>query len=175
MTEREKHLIEQGDIYYFSWVIAYDFNLKEIGEHYGIYECDKLYDFCNYIATWYVKNSEEYKNLKYSSYEMFYEFIDNHKGLENLFKDYFNITYNKVFVKPKDRIEICSLYNDVGDYDCLEYIKSIKIKDERANEMLENMLDLNKNMLDTPVYYDYRKMFFEYLGFKFDKNGNLKK
>lgn len=51
MTEREKYLTEQDDIHYFSWVIAYDFNLKEIGEYYGIYECDKLYDFCNYIAT----------------------------------------------------------------------------------------------------------------------------
>lgn len=84
-----------SDINYFAWVIAYEFKLKEIGEKYGISECDKLYDFCNYIATWYVKNSEEYKNLKYSSYEMFYKFVDNHKGLENLFKDYFNITYNK--------------------------------------------------------------------------------
>ena len=91
-----------GDINYFAWVIAYEMNLQELATKYNISECDMLYDFCNYVATSYVKDSKEYENPKYSSYEMFYKFIYNSNGLEDMFKKYFDI---KGFGLKKRRVK----------------------------------------------------------------------
>lgn len=76
--------------YYFAWVIGYELNLKEVAKKYNITECDMLYDFSHYVANNFV-NSKEFKNYKYSSYEMFYKFLENNGGIENMFKYYFEI------------------------------------------------------------------------------------
>lgn len=77
-----------SEISYFAWVMAYEMNVLELGKKYNITECDVIYDFCNDIAKDYI-NSSEYSNLKYSSYDMFYKYIDSRNGLENIFKTYF--------------------------------------------------------------------------------------
>lgn len=74
---------------YFAWVIAYEM-LGFIDETYEFRECDIVYDFCQYIANKYV-NSEEYKNTKYSGYEMLYEYINNNGGIKKMYADYFDL------------------------------------------------------------------------------------
>lgn len=74
---------------YFSWIIAYEM-LDFIKDTYNINECDLLYDFCQYVAYKYI-NSEEYKNLNYSGYDMFYEYISNNGGIKKMYLDYFDL------------------------------------------------------------------------------------
>lgn len=93
---KKEDYYKQQEISYFAWVIAYELltkiNLK------GITECDKLYDFANYVSTNFVNNSEEYLEVKYSSYDMFYIYIRNKGGLQKMFDYYFEkerISYDK--------------------------------------------------------------------------------
>lgn len=78
---------KSSEINYFAWIIGYEL-LGTIKEK-NITECDLLYDFSNYVANNYI-DSEEYKDLKYSGYEMFYKYIENNGGIEKIFRDYFN-------------------------------------------------------------------------------------
>lgn len=73
----------------------------------------------------------------------------------------------------EQRKEICDLYNNVGDYDMLEYIKSLNIDDEKLQYLLQNMFELNEKMLDTDIYYTNRQEFLTYLDFDLDNDGNL--
>ena len=87
---------KQNEVNYFAWVIGFemlDFVKQDviyIDNELKICECDSLYDFCNYVANNYV-DSEEYKNLKYSGYEMLYEYIKNNGGILKIYKDYFGL------------------------------------------------------------------------------------
>ena len=78
---------KDSDINYFTFVIGYDF-LNTI-ENNKFSECDNMYDFANYIATDFV-NSDEFKNVKYSVYEMLHTFIANKGGIDKLYDYYFN-------------------------------------------------------------------------------------
>ena len=80
---------KQSEINYFTFVVGYDI-LNTIDKR-DIIECDLLYDFANYVATDYV-NSDFYKDLKYSAYEMFYKYLDSKNGLQSIFDEYFKIT-----------------------------------------------------------------------------------
>lgn len=86
----------RNEINYFAWVIGFemlDFVKQDViymDEKLKICECDSLYDFCNYVANNYI-DSEEYKNLKYSGYEMLYEYIKNNGGIVKIYADYFKI------------------------------------------------------------------------------------
>ena len=87
---------KQNEVNYFAWVIGFemlDFVKQDViylDNKLKICECDSLYDFCNYVANNYV-NSEEYKNLKHSGYEMLYEYIENNGGILKIYKDYFSL------------------------------------------------------------------------------------
>jgi hypothetical protein len=70
--------------------------------------------------------------------------------------------------------KICYLYNEVGDICMLQYINKLDLKDGKAKNMLNNMIELNDKMLDTDIYYKSRKEFLTYLGFSWnDDNGLL--
>ena len=79
--------INEGN--YFAWVIAYEM-LDFIKDTYNINECDLLYDFCQCVAYKYL-DSEEYRNTRYSGYEMFYEYLNNNGGIEKMYKEYFDL------------------------------------------------------------------------------------
>jgi hypothetical protein len=85
-----------NEVNYFAWVIGFevlDFVKQDViylDNKLKICECDSLYDFCNYVANNYI-NSEEYKNTKYSGYEMLYEYINNNGGILKIYKDYFRL------------------------------------------------------------------------------------
>ena len=87
---------KQNEVNYFAWVIGFemlDFIKQDViylDNQLKICECDSLYDFCNYVANNYI-NSEEYRNLKYSGYEMLYEYIENNGGILKIYKDYFSL------------------------------------------------------------------------------------
>lgn len=78
---------KNSEVNYFTFVIGYEF-LNTIKNN-KFSECDSMYDFANYIATDFV-NSDEFKNVKYSGYEMLHIFIDNKGGIDKLYNDYFN-------------------------------------------------------------------------------------
>lgn len=69
--------------------------------------------------------------------------------------------------------KICYLYNEVGDICMLEYIHKLDLKDEKANNMLNNMLELNEKMLDTDIYYTNRREFLLYLGFDWNNDSGM--
>lgn len=124
------------EIYYFAWVIAYDFNLKDIAYKYNITECDTLYDFSNYVANKFVK-SDEYKDIKRSSYEMFYKFIDNNKGLEELFKYYFNITKKRL--NDEEKKEVVVIYQESDLLETILYCgEKGYITKEEERELIDN-------------------------------------
>lgn len=75
--------------------------------------------------------------------------------------------------KKEEINKICELYNEVGDLCMLYYIKELNLTDTKAISMLDNMLELNDKMLDTTLYYDYRREFLSYLGFTWDDDGML--
>jgi len=68
--------ISESERAYFAFVLGYDLlnrNLKK-----NLPECDLSYDFCNMLATKFLR-SKEYKNEKYSGYEMLCEWIDKNR------------------------------------------------------------------------------------------------
>ena len=75
---------------------------------------------------------------------------------------------------PKEITDkICYLYNEVGDICMLQYINKLDLKDDKAKNMLNNMIELNDKMLDTTIYLDYRREFLSYLGFDWDNENML--
>lgn len=75
--ERDNELIKlngiDSEISYFSFVLGYDLLQDKLNK----IPCDDAYDICVSIASDFVRNSEEYKNLKYSGYDMLIKYIDN--------------------------------------------------------------------------------------------------
>lgn len=69
--------------------------------------------------------------------------------------------------------KICELYNEIGDISMLNYLYELNLNDTKARSMLNNMIELNDKMLDTDMYFDYRREFLSYLGFDWDDENML--
>lgn len=69
---------------YFTFVLGYDL-LQDMLKNSTVQECDTVYDFCNYEAGQFLE-SNEYQNLKYSSYEMLISWVEKNK--DKIFADY---------------------------------------------------------------------------------------
>lgn len=67
------------ELYYHTFVLGYDL-LNDRLQATDNRECDIAYDICYSLAKQYLK-SEEYKNLKYSSYEMLVHWLNNNMEL----------------------------------------------------------------------------------------------
>lgn len=64
---------------YLNFVLGYDF-LQDMLKNSDKPECDISYDFCDYISAKFMK-SEEYRNTRYSTYEMLEQWIRDNKNL----------------------------------------------------------------------------------------------
>lgn len=73
----DKSVIESEKAY-FTFVLGYDL-LNDMLKKSSTPENDISYDFCNMVAEEFLK-SEEYKNLKYSSYEMLESWVNDNKN-----------------------------------------------------------------------------------------------
>lgn len=73
----DKTVIESEKAY-FTFVLGYDL-LNDMLKKSSTPENDISYDFCNMVAEDFLK-SEEYKNLKYSSYEMLESWVNDNKN-----------------------------------------------------------------------------------------------
>ncbi len=69
---------------YFTFVLGYDL-LQDMFKNSTVQECDTIYDFCNYESGKFLE-SNEYYNLKFSSYQMLTEWVEKNK--EMIFSDY---------------------------------------------------------------------------------------
>lgn len=67
------------ELYYHAFVLGYDL-LNDRLQASDNRECDISYDICINLAKLYL-DSEEYKNLKYSSYEMLVHWLNNNREL----------------------------------------------------------------------------------------------
>ena len=76
--EREKQAY-LDELYYHTFVLGYDL-LNDRLQATDNRECDIAYDTCYSLAKQYL-NSEEYKDLKHSSYEMLVYWLNNNKEL----------------------------------------------------------------------------------------------
>ena len=121
---------------YFAFVLGYDL-LQEMFKNSTVQECDKIYDFCNYEAEQFLA-SNEFKNLKYSGYEMLELWLKLNK--EQILADYKNITNGEP-----------SLYN--GDMKIIE-------KGFRNNQpiaLVEKDIDDNTREYIIAFYYETDK------------------
>ena len=73
----DKSVIESEKAY-FTFVLGYDL-LNDMLKKSSTPENDISYDFCNIVAEEFLK-SEEYKNVKYSSYEMLESWVNDNKN-----------------------------------------------------------------------------------------------
>lgn len=73
---------------YFTFVLGYDL-LKNMFENSTVQECEIIYNFCSYEVGKFLL-SNEYKDLKYSSYEMLERWVANNK--EKIIVDYNEMT-----------------------------------------------------------------------------------
>jgi len=64
---------------YLNFVLGYDF-LQDMLKKSDKPECDISYDFCDYVSAKFMK-SEEYRNPRYSTYEMLEQWIRDNKNL----------------------------------------------------------------------------------------------
>jgi len=64
---------------YLNFVLGYDF-LQDMLKKADKPECDISYDFCDYVSAKFMK-SEEYRNTRYSTYEMLEQWIKDNKNL----------------------------------------------------------------------------------------------
>lgn len=67
------------ELYYHAFVLGYDL-LNDRLQASDNRECDISYDICISLAKLYL-DSEEYRNLKYSSYEMLVHWLNNNMEL----------------------------------------------------------------------------------------------
>lgn len=77
-TYYEKQIDVPSEKAYLSFVLGYDF-LQEMLKSSKSPECDTSYDFCNYVSSKFLE-SEDYKNLRYSTYEMLDKWINENKA-----------------------------------------------------------------------------------------------
>lgn len=84
IEQKEKNIImskenfdRQSETSYIAFVLGYDLLNKEIRNS-NYPECDLSYDICNELASSFL-NSEEYKNNKYSTYEMLQVWLENNQ------------------------------------------------------------------------------------------------
>lgn len=83
-THNECKIDVQSEKAYLSFVLGYDF-LQDMLKKSGTPECDINYDFCNYVSSKFLE-SEEYKNTRYSTYEMLEQWLNENK--EQIKEDY---------------------------------------------------------------------------------------
>lgn len=95
-THNECKIDVQSEKAYLSFVLGYDF-LQDMLKKSGTPECDINYDFCNYVSSKFLE-SEEYKNTRYSTYEMLDKWVNENK--ERIKQD-----YNQFIEKGIDGIE----------------------------------------------------------------------
>ena len=83
---KDKYDVEK-EISYLNFVLGYDL-LHDMLIKSDTPECDVSYDFCDYVSRHFIV-SEEYRNEKYSTYEMLQTWINKNKDkLENKYKSF---------------------------------------------------------------------------------------
>lgn len=125
---------------YIAFVLGYDLLNKEISNS-NYPECDLSYDICSSLAEQFI-NSEEYKDIKHSTYEMLQEWLENNQSLVN---DYLGIDNQENKTRRLDngiividlgyRREqpIALVQREKGDY--MEYVVAFnyRIKDNKMD------------------------------------------
>ncbi len=78
--ESQDNIINRdSEIQYVAFVMGYDL-LNDMLTKSTANECDRVYDFCNYLANKFI-DTDYYKNEKYSTYEMLDSWINNNKDI----------------------------------------------------------------------------------------------
>jgi len=83
---KDKYDVEK-EISYLNFVLGYDL-LNDMLKKSDTPECDVSYDFCDYVSRHFIV-SEEYRNEKFSTYEMLQTWINKNKDkLETKYKSF---------------------------------------------------------------------------------------
>lgn len=127
---------------YFTFILGYDL-LQDIFKNSTVRECDSVYDFCNYEAEKFLE-SNEYQNLKYSSYEMLTEWVEH--NMKVILDDYKKMTngelnlYNgnmKIIDKGFRGDEIIALVEqNIFSFNRKEYIIAFNYTIDKKNNNL---------------------------------------
>ena len=86
-----------SEIKYIAFVMGYDL-LNDMLAKSTANECDRVYDFCNYLANKFI-DTDYYKNEKYSTYEMLDSWINDNKDIIKSEYLFFMEIENKVILK----------------------------------------------------------------------------
>ncbi|MEF2663364.1 MAG: hypothetical protein U0M92_03490 [Bacilli bacterium] len=146
---------KQNETAYIAFVLVYDLLNKEISNSNNP-KCDLSYDICNEIASNFLE-SKEYKNSKYSTYEMLQEWLENN---QDKVKEYLGIdTPNNLTRHLEDGI----------------YVMDLGYRKEQPVALVRQENDENKQYI---IAFNYRikdnKMDWAY-GYYYDDNINKAK
>lgn len=146
---------KQNETAYIAFVLGYDLLNKEISNSNNP-ECDLSYDICNEIASNFLE-SKEYKNSKYSTYEMLQEWLENNQD------------------KVKEYLEIDTPNNLTRHLEDGIYVMDLGYRKEQPVALVRRGNDENKQYI---IAFNYRikdnKMDWAY-GYYYDDNINKAK
>ena len=131
---------------YFTFVLGYDL-LNDMLSKSSTPENDISYDFCNMVASEFLE-SEEYRNEKYSSYEMLESWLDkNREKVIKSYKEFIGEDSNKIKTRQLDNVNVI----DVG-YRNSQPIALVKRNDEYVIAFSYRIKD---NLMDWAYGYYY--------------------
>ena len=130
---------------YLNFVLGYDF-LQDMLKNSDKPECDISYDFCDYVSTKFMK-SEEYRNTRYSTYEMLEQWIRDNKNL-------IQYEYNDFIGKEYES------YNDMtvlltGDRNGQPIVLVERVVDEKPEYIIGINYEIKDNNLSWGYGYYY--------------------
>ncbi|MBQ8424842.1 MAG: hypothetical protein IJY25_00910 [Bacilli bacterium] len=130
---------------YLNFVLGYDF-LQDMLKNSDNPECDISYDFCDYVSAKFMK-SEEYRNTRYSTYEMLEQWIRDNKNL-------IQYEYNDFIGKEYES------YNDMtvlltGDRNGQPIVLVERVVDEKPEYIIGINYEIKDNNLSWGYGYYY--------------------
>lgn len=127
ITLSKQQYEKESESHYLAFVLGYDL-LNGMIQKYNTLECDVNYDFCNHIAQQFLQ-TEEYKNPRYSSYEMLSQWVNENKDkIEIEYKEFIGLeekVYNgnfKIMEKGFRKDQPVALVERTFDDNNKEYI-----------------------------------------------------
>ncbi len=130
---------------YLNFVLGYDF-LQDMLKNSDKPECDISYDFCDYVSAKFMK-SDEYRNTRYSTYEMLEQWIRDNKNL-------IQYEYNDFIGKEYES------YNDMtvlltGDRNGQPIVLVERVVDEKPEYIIGINYEIKDNNLSWGYGYYY--------------------